>query len=335
MFPGLWIRKRFPGDFPSRNSSRRAFCANCTGGPSELSTGCPHCLYPSLYARITLFPALSPAEWDLTVVFVTSSCPRRDVHRTFTQTRFHIPPGRVVGMMGTMAAYENTTKPSEIPVDEFIAAVEHPVRRADAAGPGRAVPPRHRPGTGHVGTHHGRLRPVPLRIRFRPPRRCPRRRILAAQGEPVPLRTDRPSRRHRSSWSNWASTSSASPACTSTSWRMWTSGCSRSSSARGTATSPRNWTSRGAPADHHLPSPPTPADGQCFPLRDMARWFHGAGPLRQPRPRGTSNPARQTRPGCLPTPSPRPCPSAAVSGSWSTVRAPDWSPRRSCPTSAP
>jgi hypothetical protein len=35
-------------------------------------------------------------------------------------------------MIGGMAPYENKTKPTETPVDEFIAAVEHPVRRADA-----------------------------------------------------------------------------------------------------------------------------------------------------------------------------------------------------------
>jgi hypothetical protein len=31
-----------------------------------------------------------------------------------------------------MAAYENKTKPTETPVEEFIASVDHPVRRADA-----------------------------------------------------------------------------------------------------------------------------------------------------------------------------------------------------------
>lgn len=31
-----------------------------------------------------------------------------------------------------MTGYENKTKPTETPVDEFIAQVEHPVRRADA-----------------------------------------------------------------------------------------------------------------------------------------------------------------------------------------------------------
>lgn len=31
-----------------------------------------------------------------------------------------------------MTGYENTTKPTEMPVQEFIAQVEHPVRRADA-----------------------------------------------------------------------------------------------------------------------------------------------------------------------------------------------------------
>ena len=31
-----------------------------------------------------------------------------------------------------MTPYENTTKPTEVSVDEFIAQVEHPVRRADA-----------------------------------------------------------------------------------------------------------------------------------------------------------------------------------------------------------
>lgn len=31
-----------------------------------------------------------------------------------------------------MTSYENTTQPTEVSVDEFIAQVEHPVRRADA-----------------------------------------------------------------------------------------------------------------------------------------------------------------------------------------------------------
>jgi Domain of unknown function (DU1801) len=31
-----------------------------------------------------------------------------------------------------MTSYENTTKPTDVPVEEFIAQVEHPVRRADA-----------------------------------------------------------------------------------------------------------------------------------------------------------------------------------------------------------